>query len=73
MKNKPTSGLDDLKFDLKGGSYEELANSLEYWAEGFYLETLHDAYGDCLAYLLYNISKEMRQVSIAEEENATSI
>jgi hypothetical protein len=24
--------------------------------------TLQDSYGDCLAYLLYNMSQEMRQI-----------
>ena len=60
MKN--ISALDDLEFDIKDGTYEELANALEYWAEQFYLEEVVDAYSDCIAYLLYNMSKEMRKV-----------
>jgi hypothetical protein len=76
---KPT--LDDLKFDLKGGNYRELSETLEYWAEQFFEGCennniteedqawhVQDAYGDCIAYLMYNISKEMKHISIAEEE-----
>jgi len=55
------SELDDLDFDLGNGKYSELADALEYWARMFYEGTLEDSYGDCLAYLLYNMSKEMRQ------------
>jgi len=60
MKNP--SALDELEFDIGDGNYEELSNALEYWARMFWEGTLEDAYGDCLAYLLYNMSKEMRQV-----------
>ena len=60
MKN--ISELDDLVFDIKEGKYTELADSLEWWAEQFYEGVLEDAYSDCLAYLLYNMSKEMRKV-----------
>jgi hypothetical protein len=60
MKN--LSALEDLKFDIEDGNYSELADALEYWATIFWEGTLEDAYGDCLAYLLYNMSKEMRQV-----------
>ena len=59
MKNP--SALDELEFDLGNGKYSELADALEYWARMFYEGTLEDSYGDCLAYLLYNMSKEMRQ------------
>ena len=53
--------LENLEFDLADGKFSELADSLEYWAEMFLDNTLHDAYNECLAYLLYNMSKEMRQ------------
>jgi hypothetical protein len=56
------NNLDDLDFDLGNGKYSELADSLEHWAELFLEGTLQDSYGDCLAYLLYNMSKEMRQI-----------
>jgi len=60
MKN--ISALDDLEFDIEDGSYEELANALEYWAELFWMHELEDPYGENIAYLLYNMSKEMRKV-----------
>jgi len=74
--------LDDLEFDLQGGSYGELADALEYWSQAFFdgcknLDTVteedhawqvQDAYGDCIAYLMYNISKEMRHIARAEME-----
>ena len=60
MKN--ISALDDLEFNMEGGKYEELANALQYWAEMFWEGTIEDAYGDNIAYLLYNMSKEMRKV-----------
>ena len=59
MKN--TSALDDMEFDMGKGKYNELADSLEYWAEQFYLdEEVSDAYGDQIAYLLHNMAKQMR-------------
>lgn len=81
MKNGEKS-LDDLEFNLQGGNYRELADTLEFWAEQFYdgcknidniTEEDHawhvqDAYGDCIAYLMYNISKEMRCIARAEME-----
>ena len=58
--------LENLKFDLADGNYSELANSLEYWAKMFlYNDDLHDEYSECLAYLLYNMSKEMRKIDEA--------
>ena len=63
MKNlKNRSGLDDLGFDMTGGKYSELSAALEGWAESFYLGELEDAYSDEIAYLLYNMSKEMMNV-----------
>ena len=59
MKN--TSALDNMEFDMGKGKYSELAESLEYWAEQFYLdEEVSDAYGDQIAYLLHNMAKQMR-------------
>jgi len=72
--------LDNLEFDLQGGNYRELADTLEFWAEQFLNGTadditeedhgwhVQDAYGDCIAYLMYNISKEMRCIARAEME-----
>ena len=57
--------LENLEFDLGNGKYSELANSLEYWAEMFLDNDLHDEYNECLAYLLYNMSKEMRKIDEA--------
>jgi len=46
------------------GKYSELADSLEYWAEQFYLdEEVSDAYGDQIAYLLHNMSNQMRELT----------
>jgi len=61
MKNM--SALDDLKFDMEGGKYSELADALQHWAECFWEGTLDDAYADNLAYLLYNMSKTMRDLT----------
>jgi hypothetical protein len=62
MKNP--SAVDDLTFDMEGGKYSELADSLEYWAEKFYLdEETSDAYSDQISYLLYNMSKQMRELT----------
>ena len=48
------------------GKYSELADSLEYWAEQFYLdEEVSDAYGDQIAYLLYNMSIQMKEIKNA--------
>jgi hypothetical protein len=67
-----TLTLENLEFDLADGNYSELANSLEYWAKMFlYNDDLHlvggnlDEYSECLAYLLYNMSKEMRKIDEA--------
>jgi len=50
-----------MEFDMGKGKYNELADSLEYWAEQFYLdEEVSDAYGDQIAYLLHNMAKQMR-------------
>jgi len=50
-----------MEFDMGKGKYSELAESLEYWAEQFYLdEEVSDAYGDQIAYLLHNMAKQMR-------------
>lgn len=62
MINRNLSELDDLEFDLGNGKYSELADSLQHWSELFYNKTLDDAYGDCIAYLIYNMSKQMRKV-----------
>jgi len=62
MKNP--SAVDDLTFDMEEGKYGELADSLEYWAEKFYLdEETSDAYSDQISYLLYNMSKQMRELT----------
>jgi len=62
MKN--TSALDDLTFDMNNGKYSELADSLEYWAEKFYLdEETSDAYSDQISYLLYNMAGQMRELT----------
>ena len=62
MKN--TSALKNLEFDMGKGKYSELANSLEYWAEQFYLdEEVSDAYGDQIAYLLHNMGNQMRELT----------
>lgn len=62
MINRNLSELDDLEFDIKDGYFSELADSLHHWAEMFYNKTLNDPYGDCIAYLIYNMSKEMREI-----------
>ena len=59
---KPISALDELDFNIEDGKYSELADALEYWAEIFWNKTLENDYGDNIAYLLYNMSKEMRKV-----------
>ena len=62
MKN--TSALDDLTFNMDNGKYSELADSLEYWAEKFYLdEETSDAYSDQISYLLYNMAGQMRELT----------
>jgi hypothetical protein len=62
MKN--TSALDDMAFNMEGGKYSELADSLEYWAEKFYLdEETSDAYSDQISYLLYNMANQMRELT----------
>lgn len=62
-----TNALDDLKFDMDGLTYEKLAKYLEWWAEEFYIYGLSDKpYNEQIAYLLYNMSKEMRRVSTYE-------
>jgi len=49
---------------MEGAKYGELADSLEYWAEKFYLdEETSDAYGDQIAYLLYNMAFQMRNLT----------
>jgi len=68
MKNP--SALDELGFDMSGGNYSELADALESWAEDFYLENLEDAYSDEIAYLLYNMSKEMRNISNSDKNGS---
>jgi hypothetical protein len=55
--------MDKLEFDLGNGNYQDLADALEYWANLFWQGTLVDDYSDPIAYLLYNMSKEMRQVA----------
>ena len=60
--SKNRSGLEDLGFDMSSGKYSELSAALESWAEEFYLGELEDAYSDEIAYLLYNMSKEMRNL-----------
>jgi len=57
------SELDNLEFDMEGGKYSELADALLHWAECFWEGSLEDAYGDNLAYLLYNMSKQMRELT----------
>ena len=62
MKNM--SALNSLEFDMRKGKYSELADSLEYWAEQFYLdEEVSDSYGDQIAYLLHNMSEQMRELT----------
>jgi len=53
--------LDKLEFNLEGVSLCNLANSLEFWAKQFWLKNIHEEYGDQMAFLLYNMSKEMRK------------
>jgi hypothetical protein len=49
---------------MSKGKYSELSNSLEYWAEQFYLdEEVSDAYGDQIAYLLHNMANQMRELT----------
>jgi len=63
MKNlKNRSGLEDLGFDMSSGKFSELSAALHGWAESFYLGELEDAYSDEIAYLLYNMSKEMENI-----------
>ena len=59
---KPISALDELDFNMEDGKYSELADALEYWSEMFWNKTIDDEYGDNIAYLMYNMSKEMRKV-----------
>ena len=59
---KPISALDELEFNIEDGNYSELADALEYWSEMFWNKTIDDEYGDNIAYLMYNMSKEMRKV-----------
>jgi len=54
--------LKKLEFDMDNTTYSSLANSLEFWAGQFWLKNIHEDNGDQIAFLLYNLSKEMRKV-----------
>lgn len=53
--------LENIEFDEKV-NYGDLADSLEHWADCFYKGLVEDQHGDNIAYLLYEMSKEMRKV-----------
>ena len=57
------NNMDKLEFDLGGGNYQELSSSLEYWARQFYTGAIDEPYAMQIAYLLYNMSREMKRVS----------
>jgi len=57
--------LEDIQFELEKTNYGDLAESLEHWAEMFYDGALDDEYAVNIAYLLYEMSKEMRRVNEA--------
>lgn len=58
------SGLDKLTFEMNDDqSYQGLSEALEYWAEQFYQEAISDPYKNQIAYLMFNMSQEMRKVT----------
>jgi hypothetical protein len=57
------NNMDKLEFDLGSSNYQELSDSLEYWARQFYTGAIDEPNAMPIAYLLYNMSKEMKRVS----------
>jgi hypothetical protein len=64
MNNNVTfEELNNVTFDMEGKDYTHLAESLEHWASMFFEEAISDEYSEQLTYLLFNMAKEMRNLT----------
>ena len=49
------------KFDMEGKDYNGLADSLNHWAEIFYMSGPSEDYSEQMAYLLHTMAEQMRE------------